>query len=85
MKRMDDPLDIMLEFQSWRGSAQPLEDSDEESTHHKNQRGWPDFAIPRSIRTLKGKLPDYRPGPVKIYTKKEIEEYERVRSQQVHR
>lgn len=78
----DDDLDVMLEFQAWRGKAQPPEDAmdDDEASHHRNQRGWPDYAIPRSIRKLKGKLPDYRPGPVKVYTKEEIEEYERVRS-----
>ena len=43
-----------------------------------------DESIPRNWRSSipilpkfdKRKLPDYRPGPVKIYTKAEIEEYE---------
>ena len=35
-----------------------------------------------SVRKLKGKRADYRPGPVKVYTEQEIEDY--VKSQTLH-
>ncbi len=82
MKRYDDPLDIMLDFQSWRGKAPEPPDTDDGEADPNAQRGWPHYAAPSrsAIRKLKGKHPDYRPGKVKVYTAEEIEEYERARS-----
>ena len=37
----------------------------------------------RNIRILKGKRSDYRPGPVKVYSRQEIKEYERVNVKQL--
>jgi len=35
----------------------------------------PNNVVYSNVRKYKGRQPDYRPGPVKIYTKKEIDEY----------
>lgn len=46
----------------------------------KDAHGWAPYAIPfRTIRKLKRARDDYKHGPVKVYTKEEIEEYEKQR------
>lgn len=55
---------------------------DSEAGHTRYTR--PDPPTFRSVRRLKQRHSDYRAGPVKVYTREEIEEYERVRSQELH-
>jgi hypothetical protein len=72
----NDPIDTFIEFQRWRGKAPHRPDTDDADASHINQ-GWPDYRgySAKTIRKLKQNHPDYRPGPVKIWSDEEIKAY----------
>jgi len=79
MTKYIDPLSDMLDFQTWRGKAPPEQDTDDGEV--QVQQGWPDPIVPRrAMWELKHMYPDYQHGPVKVYTKEEIDEYNKSRS-----
>ena len=74
----NDPIDTLIDFQRWRGKAPaPPDVDDNEADYGKRQKGWPDYRgySAKTIRKLKQNHPDYRPGPVKIWSEEEIKAY----------
>ena len=73
---MDKELDEAVELFESAHYVVPNHDSETGSTQY-NHANRPTF---RSIRKLKRRYSDYQAGPVKVYTKQEIKEYEDARS-----
>ena len=79
-----DPWDVLKDFQT-TGYYNRHDDSkvleEDEPSHGRLLHGHPQPAYPVMSKAFKkSRLKDYRAGPVKIYTKAEIEEYEKERA-----
>lgn len=74
MKRIvDKEIDDAIEYFESTYYIVPSHDHEVGATKYSNREA-PLF---RNVRILKRRHSDYRPGPIKVYTKQEIEEYER--------
>lgn len=78
----EDPADVHEMFQTKFNTPIKKENYDEDKNRDGGAGEGHTWVAPIGIRKLVRKHPDYRHGPVKIYTKEEIEEYERCRSQE---
>ena len=84
LKSVHDPYEQMVSFQKlpiYTRHNPNEEVDDEDYTYNTQQTGSPPMALPvLSKKFIKHRLKDYQAGPVKIYTKAEIAEYERERA-----
>lgn len=72
----EDPYDIWEMFQT---KYNPSDVDADDDTTGTSEEGQPTI-IPIGVRKLIRKNPDYRPGPVKVYTQEEIDAYVQDRS-----
>lgn len=67
----ENPIDVYLDFQRTTGR-----ESKESTNEATQEAGLYTVGVPLSTRDTLKSNPDYKPGPIRIYTRKEIKQYE---------